>query len=46
MPQYSQENICVGLSKSSFFYRAPLVAAFNKELDFQMKEKNENISFI
>ena len=34
-------------SKNSFFYRTPLVVAFNKEWGkiFQMKEENENISF-
>ena len=38
---------CFGFFKNSFFYRTPLVVAFNKEWgkNFQMKEENENISF-
>ena len=38
---------CYEFFKNSFFYRTPLVAAFNKERgkNFQMKEENENISF-
>ena len=37
---------CCEFFQNSFFYRAPLVAAFNKEWgkNFQMKEENENIS--
>ena len=37
---------CFGFFKNSFFYRTPLVVAFNKEWgkNFQMKEENENIS--
>ena len=38
---------CFGFFKNSFFYRTPLVVAFNKKQgkNFQIKEENENILF-